>query len=231
MTTLPKSRRLYTEAEYLALERESEERQEYLDGVIYAVGENPYDDIIYTDLTVVSRNHGTICTNLTMEIGSQLRGGPRQVFGKDMKVLSGLVPKSPYPTTGLDSCPDLVVVCGDPQFHDEFRDVLLNPRLIIDVLSPSTEAFDRGEKFLRYRTHLESLTDYIVVAQNRPLVEHFARQPNGQWVIAATATDLSETVVLNSIGCMLRLSDIYDRIVFPAPSDDEPTPPDTEPIR
>jgi Uma2 family endonuclease len=224
MTTLTKSRRLYTEAEYLALERDSEERHEYLDGVIYAVGESPYDDIIYTDLTVVSQYHGSICTNLTVEIGSQLRGRPCQVFAKDMKVLSDSVPKSRYPTTGLDSCPDLVVVCGDPQFHDEFRDVLLNPRVIIEVLSPSTEAFDRGEKFLRYRTHLESLTDYVVVAQIRPLVEHFARQPNGQWVIAATATDLSESVVLNSIGCTLRLSDIYDRIVFPEETAEPPNP-------
>lgn len=86
--------------------------------------------------------------------------------------------------------------------------MLVNPRLIIEVLSPSTEDFDRGEKFLRYRTHLESLTDHVVVAQNRPLVEHFARQPNGQWVIAATATEISETVVLSSVGCSLRLSEV-----------------------
>ena len=127
----------------------------------------------------------------------------------------------------LDSLRDSVerVVCGEPQFHEEFRDVLLNPRVIIEVLSPSTEAFDRGEKFLHYRTHLESLTDYVVVAQQRPLVEYFARQPNGQWVIAATATNLSETVVLPSIGCTLPLSDIYDRIAFP---EEMPELPNTE---
>lgn len=214
MTTL-KSRRLYTEDEYLALERASEERHEYLDGVIYAVGESPYDDIIYTDLTVVSQNHGSICTNLTVEIGSQVRGSRCRVFTKDMKVLSDPITKSRYPTTGLDSCPDLVVVSCDPQFHYEFRDVLLNPRVIIEVLSPSTAAFDLGEKFLRYRTYLDSLTDYIVVAQSHPLVEHFARDENGRWVIAATATELSDTVVINSIGCTLRLSEVYDRVVFP----------------
>jgi len=222
MTNLPKSRRLYTEGEYLALERESEERHEYLDGVIYEVGENPYGDSIYTDVTVVSRNHGTICTNLTVEIGSQLRGRACQVFSRDLKRLSDSVLRSPYPTPGLDACPDLIVVCGEPQFHDELRDVLLNPRVIIEVLSPSTEAFDRGEKFLRYRTYLDSLTDYVVVAQNRPLVEHFARQANGQWVIAATATNLSDTVLLNSIGCELRLSDVYDRIVFTEAPPDPP---------
>jgi len=97
MTTLPKSRRLYTEAEYLALERESDERHEYLDGVIYAEGESPYDDTI-SHLTS-SQYHATICTNLTVEIGSQLRGGPCQVFAKDMKVLSGLVPKLRYRST------------------------------------------------------------------------------------------------------------------------------------
>jgi Uma2 family endonuclease len=212
MASLPKSAILCTVEEYLAKERESEERHEYLDGQIYLMAGE-------------SREHGAICTNAGGQLYAQLRGGPCQVFSKDMKVRSGPIPESRYDTKGLYSFPDLVVVCGEPQFLDEHRDVLVNPKVIIEVLSPSTEAFDRGEKFLRYRTHLESLTDYVVVAQNRPLVEHFARQPNGQWVIAATATELSETVVLSSIGCTLRLSDIYDRIVF---SEETPELPNTE---
>jgi len=113
------------------------------------------------------------------------------------------------------------------KFHDEYRDVLLNPKVIIEVLSPTTEAFDRGEKFLRYRTHIESLTDYLVVAQDRPLIEHFARQSNGQWVIAATATEISQSVELTSIDCVLPLSEVYDRIVFPAPSDEDADPADS----
>ena len=202
LASVRKPESLYTEDEYLALERASQERREYLDGQIYLMaGESPAQ--------------GTICTNLTIEVGSQLKGTLCQAFSKDTKVRSGAIPKSRYSAQALYSFPDLVVVCGEPQFLDEHRDVLVNPKVIIEVLSPSTEAFDRGEKFLRYRTHLESLTDYGVIAQNRPLVEHFARQPNGQWVIAATATELSETVVLSSIGCTLRLSDIYERIVFP----------------
>ena len=112
-------------------------------------------------------------------------------------------------------------MCGELKFHDKHRDVLLNPTLIIEVLSPTTEAFDRGEKFIRYRSYLESFTDYVVVAQNKPLVEHYTRQPNGKWEIAATVTDLSESVTLDSIGCVLRLSEIYDRIVFPEPAEDE----------
>ncbi|MEK6324491.1 MAG: Uma2 family endonuclease [Acidobacteriota bacterium] len=205
---VPKTETVYTEAEYLALERESEERHEYLDGQIYAMaGESP--------------QHGTICTNLTVEIGSQLKGQPCQLWSKDSKVRSGPIPKSRYSTKDLYSFPDLVVVCGEPQFLDEHRDVLLNPKVIIEVLSPTTEAFDRGEKFLRYRTCLDSLTDYVVVSQSMTLIEHFERQTNGQWVIAATATELSETVTLSSIDCALRLTEVYDRIVFPALSDEE----------
>jgi Uma2 family endonuclease len=130
---------------------------------------------------------------------------------------------------GLYSYPDLVIVCGTPVFHDEYRDVLLNPQIIIEVLSPTTEAFDRGEKFLRYRTYLESLTDYVVIAQNQALVEHYTRQTNGQWLIAAPAIDLADTVALTSIGCVLSLRDVYDRIVFPPPEDEgeEPAPAST----
>jgi Uma2 family endonuclease len=206
-----KSEPLYTEAEYLALERESEERHEYLDGLIY-------------DMAGESPEHGDICMNLSRIISTQLLGSSCRAWSKDTKVRSGPIPKSRYSMKGLYSYPDLVIVCGMPVFHDEYRDVLLNPQVIIEVLSPTTEAFDRGEKFLRYRTHLESLTDYVVVAQNRPLVEHYSRQANGQWLIAAPAIDLADTVALTSIGCALSLRDVYDRIVFPAPEDEDEEP-------
>lgn len=206
MASVRKPESFYTEDEYLAVERASQERREYLDGQIYLMAGE-------------SEEHGTICTNLTIEIGSQLKGTPCRAFSKDTKVRSGPTPKSRYSTQGFYSFPDLVVVCGEPQHLDEHRDVLINPKVIIEVLSPSTEAFDRGEKFARYREHLDSLSDYVVVAQSKPLVEHFARQPNGEWMIAATARDLPESVALGSIGCTLRLSEVYDRIVFPTPSD------------
>jgi Uma2 family endonuclease len=210
MASVRRPEGLYTEDEYLALERASQERREYLDGQIYLMAGE-------------SEAHGTICTNLTIEVGSQLKGTRCRAFSKDTKVRSGPVPKSRYSAQGLYSFPDLVVVCGEAQYLDEHQDVLINPKVIIEVLSPATEAFDRGEKFARYQEHLDSLTDYVVVAQSVPLVEHFARQSNGEWVIAATAKELSETVGLSSIGCKLRLSEVYDRIVFPQ-SDDEPTP-------
>jgi Uma2 family endonuclease len=210
MANIPKMETVYTEDEYLALERASQERREYLDGQIYLMAGE-------------SEAHGTICTNLTAEIAYQLKGTPCRAFSKDTKVRSGPIPKSRYGAQGLYSFPDLVVVCGEAQYLDEHRDVLINPKVIIEVLSPSTEAFDRGEKFARYSEHLDSLTDYVVVAQSQPLIEHFARDANGVWVIAATATDPSEGVVLSSIGCTLRLSDVYDRIAFAVASDDEPT--------
>jgi Uma2 family endonuclease len=101
------------------------------------------------------------------------------------------------------------------QFLDENRDVIINPKVIIEVVSPSTGDFDRGEKFHRYRTHNPSLTDYLIVAQNRPSIEHFALREDGQWVIAALAVELSESVHIASINCTLQLAEIYDRLEFP----------------
>ena len=199
---LPQTQSVYSVEEYLACERKAEERSEYLDGWIYLMaGESPA--------------HGTICTNLTMLIADQLRGKPCQVWGKDMKVRSGSMPKSRYELKGLYSYPDVLVVCGEPQFHDNYRDVLLNPKVIIEVLSPSTEAYDRGEKFFRYRTFIPELTDYLVVSQTKPLIEHFARQANGLWLMASQ-NDPAGTLPLPSIACQLPLAAVYDRLDFPA---------------
>src|SRR5262245_49807792 len=200
--SLPQTQIRYTEEQYLSIEREADERHEYLDGQIYAMaGESP--------------EHGAICTNLTAEIALQLRGTPCQAFAKDMRVRSGPLPRRSYSQKGLYSYPDLMVVCGEMQFLDENRDVIINPKVIIEVASPSTEAFDYSEKFQRYRIHNPSLTDYLIVAQNRPSVEHFARQENGQWVIAASAVESSESVHIASINCTLQRAEIYDRLEFP----------------
>jgi Uma2 family endonuclease len=117
---------------------------------------------------------------------------------------------------GLFSYPDLVIVCGEPQFHDTYRDVLLNPTVIIEVLSPNTEAFDRGEKFRRYRLFNPSLSDYVVVAQDQPLIEHFVRQEHDQWLLTASISDLAGRVSLDSMHCTLPLINVYDRVIFPA---------------
>lgn len=200
--SLPQTRIRYTEDQYLSIEREAEERHEYIDGQIYAMaGESP--------------EHGAICTNLTGEIRAQLKGTRCQAFSKDMRVRSGPLPRRRYSQKGLYSYPDLMVVCGEMQFLDENRDVIINPKVIIEVASPSTGDFDRGEKFQRYRTHNPSLTDYLIVAQNSPFIEHFARQENGQWMIVASAVELSESVHIASINCILQLTEVYDRVEFP----------------
>jgi Uma2 family endonuclease len=98
--------------------------------------------------------------------------------------------------------------------HDQYRDVLLNPVVLIEVVSPTTEAFDRGDKFFRYRTWLPSLSDYILVAQATPLLDHFQRQPHGHWELSS-ASGLASSLSIASIACTLRLADVYERIAFP----------------
>ena len=205
--SMPQTQPCYTVEEYLALERQSEERHEYIDGQIYAMAGE-------------SNEHADISVNLVSELRSQLKGTPCRVWTKDSKVLSGPAISSYKSIKGLFSYPDIVVVCGEPRFLDEHRDVLLNPTLIIEVLSPSTESFDRGEKFRRYRTHLASLTDYVQVSQALPLIEHFRRQGNDEWVLS-TVSDMTGSLHLASINCTLRMSEVYDRVSFPEEEETE----------
>jgi Uma2 family endonuclease len=199
--SLPKSEPLYTVEEYLAMERESEERHEYLDGLVYAMaGESPA--------------HGDICVNLIAELRTQLRGTPCRVWTKDAKVLSGPTIRSSRSMKGMFSYPDLVVVCGEPKFLDQRRDVLLNPQVIIEVLSPSTESFDRSDKFRRYLRYNSTLTDYILVSQSLPAIDHYRRLSSDEWAYT-TADDLQGNLNISSIDCVLRLSEVYDRVTFP----------------
>ena len=191
----------YSTEEYLTLERESEERHEYLDGQIYQMaGESP--------------DHGRVCTNLSRIISTQLLGKPCEVLSKDMKVRSGPAPRPGQATKGLFSYPDLLVVCGELRFHDEYRDVLLNPTVIIEVLSPATEAFDRGEKWERYQTWLPELADYLLVSQSKPRIEHFHRQVSAEWLYSLV-NKLEASLHLRSINCTLQLTEVYDRVTFP----------------
>ncbi len=196
---LPQTNPAYSFDDYLAQEREEEFRQEYLDGQVYAMAGETLE-------------HSTICANVSGELYAQLKGKPCRTLSPNMKVLSGNY--SPGQTKGLFSYPDISVVCGEPKFHDGRRDVLLNPTLIIEVLSPGTELFDRGEKFRRYRTCLESLQDYVLVSTESPLVEVFQRQTGGFWLYSAVA-GLDARVALPSIDCELSLADIYERLEFP----------------
>ena len=205
--SVPESQLLTTPEEYLAFERAAFERHEWLDGMIYAMaGESP--------------QHSLISSNVNAILNLQLRGKPCATYSPNMKVYSRL--PTDVGLKGLFSYPDCMVVCGQPLFHDEHRDVLINPRVVIEVLSPTTERYDRGKKFIRYQQN-QSLTDYVLVAQAYPSVEHYARQANGSWVYVA-ATELSENLEMSSIECRLPLGEIYDRIAFPALPEDEPRP-------
>ena len=204
---LAESEILHTLAEYLALERAAEERHEYLDGHIYAMAGE-------------SEEHGIMCVNIVREMSTQLRGSRCQVFTKDMKVLSGKVARSRHSTKGLFSYPDVLIVCGDRRYHDEHRDVLLNPTVIVEVLSPTTEAFDRGGKFVRYRTSLESLTDYVLIAQTEPMIDHYTRRENREWLLS-TVIGMEGILNISSIDCSLRMADVYERVVFPAEPPEE----------
>ena len=199
---------LYTEEEYLAIERDADERHEYIDGEIYAMAGE-------------SLAHGFININLGSEFRTQLKGRDCAAQSPNMKVRSGPDPKFSRTMKGFFSYADLMVFCGKPLFHDEFQDVLLNPKVIVEILSPSTEAYDRGEKFRRYRQWIPTFTDYLLVTQTEPLVEHFRLDKSGFWVLTATVTDLADNVKIASIGCELKLAEIYDRVEFPAPSEDE----------
>ena len=186
--------------EYLSMERASEERHEYIDGRIVAMAGE-------------SGAHADISTNLVAEVSVQLRGTPCRARSKDTKVLSGSTPR-PGTTKGLFSYPDLVVICGEPQYHDEHQLVVLNPAVIIEVLSESTEGFDRGEKFHRYQDCNPTLSDYLLVSQTAPIVEHYTRQSDGTWGLPQIYEGLERSFTIESIACVLRLSDIYDRLTF-----------------
>jgi Uma2 family endonuclease len=206
----------FTVEEYLTFERASDERHEYLDGVIYAMAGSANTQAMAGE----SEDHGTICMNLSISLGSQLRGTPCRAFSKDTKVRCG--PYRPHTREGLYAYPDLVVVCGPSQYHDQARDVLLNPTVIVEVLSPSTEAFDRGERFRRYRAWLPTLTDYVLVAQDRPVIDHYQRTTTGRWELE-TLEGRDTHLHLPGIDCTVPLVEVYERIVFPQAAE-EPTP-------
>ena len=173
--------------QYLELERTSEMRHEYLDGLMYAMaGETP--------------DHSTICFNLTGVMHGQIRDRDCRGFSPNMKVRTGVADLYAYP--------DLMILCGEPRFHDEHGDVLLNPTVIFEVLSPSTEKYDRGEKSLRYRTQIESLQDYILVSQDKAQVEHYHRDPEGVWG-QLQITGFDNVLKLPSIECQIPLAEIY----------------------
>ncbi len=184
---------------YLEIERQAERKSEYFRGEMFA-------------MAGASPKHNRILINLIREFSNGLRRGPCLVYSNDLRVLVA--------RTGLYTYPDLVVTCGQPEFLAPNHDTLLNPSLIVEVLSPSTETYDRGTKFAHYR-NLSTLTDYLLVAQDQVRVEHHYREGD-DWM-AATADGPEGRVALPSIGVELSLADIYEKVDFAAPR--QPGPP------
>jgi len=178
-----------TPGEYLALERKAEFRNEYIAGHIFA-------------MSGASRRHNLIAGNSFREISTQLRGRECEAYIGDMRVKV-----SP---TGMYTYPDIVGVCDEPRFEDAHVDTLLNPQVIVEVLE-STEAYDRGEKFAHYR-RLDSLREYVLVAQDKMRVEHYVREGE-QWVLSELS-DAESTLHLASIDCHVGLAAIYERVEF-----------------
>jgi len=198
MSVQPKPR--FTPDEYLELERAAPYKSEFYNGEIFA-------------MAGASEEHNIIGVNLSREISTQLRGRPCRTYANDMRVKMVDAPV-------FYTYPDVVIVCGERQFEDASVDTLLNPTVLIEVLSPSTEGYDRGNKFAFYR-RIPSLQTYVLVAQDRPLVEAYARQPDGRQWLLSEANGLSESLSLPAVGCTLRLADVYENVVFPPP----PAPP------
>ncbi|MCB1825663.1 MAG: Uma2 family endonuclease [Candidatus Competibacteraceae bacterium] len=190
MPPQPKPR--LTPEDYLALERSADFKSEYFNGEIFA-------------MTGASEPHNLIVINTIRELSTQLKKRPCKVYANDMRVK--------VDPTGLYTYPDIVVTCGKAQFDDTHLDTLLNPVLIVEVLSDSTEAYDRGRKFEHYRK-LESLAEYVLIAQNRPHIESYRRQANQQWLLTECGTP-DGALRLVSIDCELALAEIYDKVELP----------------
>jgi Uma2 family endonuclease len=190
MSTVPK--RLLSEQEYLAKERLAPFRSEFYRGEMFA-------------MAGASREHNLIAGNVARALGNQLDGRPCETYSTDMRVR--ITP------TGLYTYPDVVVACSGPQFADDEQDVLLNPTVLVEVLSPSTASYDRGDKRVHY-LQLDSLCELLLVEQDFPAIEHHIRQPNGDW-IERQIEDQQTRIGLPSISCSLTFAEIYARISFP----------------
>ncbi len=189
---LAQKKTLYTAEEYLEMEREAKTRHEFIDGIIYAMAGE-------------SLSHSQICINLAGEVRAKLKGTNCQALSPNMKVRAE--------SRGMFAYPDLTIVCGKPLFHDQQRDVLINPKIIVEVLSPSTQRYDQTKKFFRYRKELPSLTDYILIYQNAPFIEHHEKMSDGRWTHNA-ADGIEDVLRIASIEIELSLSEIYDRVEF-----------------
>lgn len=183
-----------TEEEYLAFERTSPEKHEYVDGELFAMSGGTGD-------------HAAISANLIRELGNALFGRGCRVHTSDMRVKIPATPRYVYP--------DASVVCSKPEYTDDTRDTLINPQVVVEVLSESTEAYDRGEKFASYQT-IPSLTHYVIASQIKPRLEVFTRQDDGGWLLRSYGP--GELAALPSLSCSIEVDRVYTDVLETPPA-------------
>jgi Uma2 family endonuclease len=183
-----------SEAEYLRLERQAVFRSEYFDGETFAMAGG-------------TRAHSLIAVNLAGELSRELKSTDCVTYNTDLKVK--------VEATGLMTYPDVSIACGEQRFLDEEEDVLLNPKAVFEVLSDSTEAYDRGKKFENYR-QIPSLRDYVLVSQTEPRIEMFSRQANDEWTLKE-AVGLNAELRIESLRITLRLAEVFAKVKFVSP--------------
>lgn len=180
-----------TEADYLRLEREAEFKSEYFDGEMFAMAGG-------------TRTHSLIASNLLGELRNSLKNTECVTYNSDLRIK--------VEPTGLLTYPDVSIVCGEQRFLDETEDTLLNPSVLIEVLSDSKEGYDRGKKFEHYR-QIPSLREYLLVSQKEARIEQFIRQPNGEWILKEAA-GLDAEITLGSLRVVLRLAEVFAKVQF-----------------
>jgi Uma2 family endonuclease len=190
MSALPHSQKM-SEAEYLEFERASETKHEFLNGEVF-------------DMAGASREHNLIAGSTYASLYSQTLDRNCEVYQSDMRLK--------VKATGLLTYPDITVVCGKPELTTDALDTLVNPQVIIEVLSPTTEAYDRGKKFKHY-SQIASLQEYVLISQDTPRIERFLRQEVGKWEYEDVRA-LEGIIELSSIEYSLKLADVYKKIVF-----------------
>jgi Uma2 family endonuclease len=187
-----------TEAEYLEFERASETKHEFYNGEVFAMAGATYE-------------HNMIFAATLGSLYAQLRGKSCRVVPSDQRIRVA---------TGLYTYPDLSVVCGEPQFAPNAFDTIVNPIVIIEILSKSTEAYDRGDKFQHYR-EIDTLQTYILISQTKPRIEGYTKGEDGKWTLS-DAVGLEAILELPSINCTLALADVYENVTFAKPDNTQP---------
>ena len=193
--------RSITLAEYETRELDADTKSEYYRGEMFAMAGG-------------SPEHSLVATNFTREAGNQLKGKPCVPYNSDLRVK--------VEAAGLYTYPDATIVCGPPQMDTAVKGTVLNPSVIVEVLSESTESYDRGKKSSHYR-RIESLRELILISPSEPLVEMFTRRDDGNWSFIEYRS-ITDTLVIDSVGVSIPLSEIYRNITFPtaAPDGDKP---------